>query len=207
MGHERRVRSVANVDLTGLQEAADILATEAVTDGSDLLHAQVLAHVLDGLFDDRIHVAGLVLGEPRGEVDLARVHVANGDLVTLEQIGDNGQEAIVGELVGQELGVGEDAEDVGQEENGLVGALVLGVRDVGVDWETLVNWGGFPIRVASHAAKRCPSVFSSLSTNSPPSMFFTSPAGVPSCLKPEAQQAAGGLEAMMYTRWDKGLGK
>jgi hypothetical protein len=31
----------------------------------------------------------------------------------------------------------------------------------------------------------------------PPSMFFTSPTGVPSCLKPVAQQAAGGLEAMM----------
>lgn len=28
-------------------------------------------------------------------------------------------------------------------------------------------------------------------------MFFTSPTGVPSCLKPVAQQEAGGLEAMM----------
>lgn len=30
-------------------------------------------------------------------------------------------------------------------------------------------------------------------------MFLTSPTGVPSCLKPEAQQAPGGLEAIVFT--------
>jgi hypothetical protein len=41
-----------------------------------------------------------------------------------------------------------------------------------------------------------------LSLYLPPSMFFTSPTGVPSCLKPVAQQAAGGLEAIVkFVDW------
>lgn len=31
----------------------------------------------------------------------------------------------------------------------------------------------------------------------PPPMFFVSPTGVPSCLKPEAQHAPGALEAIL----------
>lgn len=54
-----------------------------------------------------------MVGDPRGEVHLAAVHVGNLDLVAPEQIRDDGQVAIAGELVGEQLGVGEDAEDVG----------------------------------------------------------------------------------------------
>lgn len=132
MGNERRVRAVANVDLAGLEETSDVLATEAVADGGDLLHVKSLTHILDGLLDDGVDVARLVLGEPSGEVGLARFHVLNRDLVAIEQIGDNGQEAIVGELVGEELRVGEDSEDVGKEEHSLI-TLVLGGGDVSVD--------------------------------------------------------------------------
>lgn len=139
VGDERRVRAVANIDLAGLEVTSDVLSTEAVADGGDLLHVKSLTHVLDGLFDDGVNVAGLVLGEPSGEVGLARFHIRDGDLVTLEQIGDNGQEAIVGKLVSQELGVGEDSEDVGKEEDSLVSALVLGVGDVGVNWGKLIG--------------------------------------------------------------------
>lgn len=72
--------------------------------------------------------------EPCGEIGLAGLHVADLDLVALEKIRDDGQVAIVGELVGEQLGVAEDTEDVGQEDNGLIGVLVVfGGRDVGVD--------------------------------------------------------------------------
>ena len=76
-----------------------------------------------------------MVGKPCGEISLAGFHIADLDLVALEKIRDDSQVAIVGELVGEELGVAEDAEDVGQEDNGLVGVLVvLGGDDVGVDW-------------------------------------------------------------------------
>lgn len=84
-----------------------------------------------------------MLGQPAGDVDLARVHVGNANIVTLEKIRDHGEVAIVGELVSEELGVAEDTEDIGQEDNGLLGGLVvLGVDDIGVDWAWLVTVPG-----------------------------------------------------------------
>lgn len=133
MGDEGGVSGVTDVDLAGLQVAGDILATEAVADSTDLLDAESLTHVLDGLLDDGVDVGGLVVGQPGGQIGLAGLHGGDGDLVTLEQVGDDSQVAIGGELVGEELGVGENAEDIGQEEDGLVGALVLRVGDVVVD--------------------------------------------------------------------------
>jgi len=135
VGDEGRVGSVTDVDLAGLQVADDVLGTEAVADSTDLLDTESLAQVLDGLVDDGLDIVGLVLGQPGGQVGLARLHDLEGDLVTLEQVRDDGQVAIVGELVGKQLGVGVDAEDVGQEEDGLFGALVLGVGDVAVDYQ------------------------------------------------------------------------
>lgn len=135
MGDEGGVGSVTDVDLAGLQVADDVLGTEAVADSTDLLDTESLAQVLDGLVDDGLDIVGLVLGQPGGQVGLTRLHGLEGDLVTLEQVGDDGQVAIVGELVGKQLGVGVDAEDVGQEEDGLFGALVLGIGDVAVDYQ------------------------------------------------------------------------
>ena len=110
------------------------LGTKAVANGADLLHAESLAHVLDGRGHDRIHTLGLVVGEPRREVDLASVHGLGADLVAMEQVGEDGQVAIVGELINQELVVDEDAEDIGEEDNSLLGLLViLRVGDVGLD--------------------------------------------------------------------------
>ena len=133
MGDEGGVSGVTDVNLARLQVAGDILGAEAVADSTDLLDAESLTHVLDGLLDDGVDVGGLVVGQPGGQIGLAGLHGGDGDLVALEQVGDDSQVAIGGELVGEELGVGENAEDVGQEEDGLVGALVLGVGDVGVD--------------------------------------------------------------------------
>lgn len=110
------------------------LATETVANSADLLHAESLTDILDGGLNDGLDVGGLVLGKPRGQVSLAGFHVADLDLVALENIRDDSQVAIVGELVGEKLGIGKDTEDIGHEDNSLVGVLViLGGSDVGVD--------------------------------------------------------------------------
>lgn len=62
------------------------------------------------------------------------MHVAETDLVALENIRDDSQVAIVGELVSEKLGVDVDAEDIGHEDNSLFGVLILRVGDIGVDW-------------------------------------------------------------------------
>lgn len=56
----------------------------------------------------------------------------------MENIRDDSQVTIVGELVGEKLGVDEDAEDIGQEDNSLFRVLILRVGDIGVDWR--VAW-------------------------------------------------------------------
>lgn len=121
--------------------ACTYLGTEAVANRTDLLHTESLARVLDGGFHDGVHVTGLVIGEPRGEVGLAGFHGFDADLVTLKQVWDEGKVAIVGELVGEELGIGVEAEDIGQEDNGLLGSLVvLGESDIGIDLERNDEW-------------------------------------------------------------------
>ena len=56
------------------------------------------------------------------------------DGIALEQVGDDSQVAIVGELIGEKLAVVVDTEDIGEEDNGLLrGLVVLGVDDVSVD--------------------------------------------------------------------------
>lgn len=75
-----------------------------------------------------------MLGKPRGKIGLSGLHRLDADLVTLEQVWDEGEIAIVGVLVGEELGIGVEAEDIAQEDDGLLGVLVvLGRHDVGVD--------------------------------------------------------------------------
>lgn len=72
--------------------------------------------------------------DPVWEADLAGLHVTKLDGVATEQVGDDGQVSIVGVLVGNHLAVDEDAEDVREDDDGLLGGLVvLGVSDVDVD--------------------------------------------------------------------------
>lgn len=126
--------------------------------------------------------------DPRGKVGLSGLHVAELDGVAAEQVRDDGQVTVGGELVGEELGVDIDAEDVAQDDDGLLGGLVvLGVGDVGVDCD-------FTARSATHYRQEADEC---VVKNSPPPTFLISPTGVPSCLKPEAQQAPGALEAIL----------
>jgi hypothetical protein len=77
-----------------------------------------------------------VAPDPGGQIGLAGLHVAQLDGVALKQVGDDGQVAIVGELVGEELAVVVDADDVGEEDDCLFGGLiVLGIDDVSVNWD------------------------------------------------------------------------
>lgn len=71
---------------------------------------------------------------PIGQADLASLHVADLDGIAVEQVRENGQIAIVGILVSEQLAIDEEAEDVGKDDDSFLGGLVvLGVGYVGVD--------------------------------------------------------------------------
>lgn len=110
------------------------LGSKAVSDTSNLLDA-LFAEALDGGFNDGVDVVGLVLLDPAGKVDLSTLHSSNVDGIAGEEVRNNGEVAILGKLVSDELAVGVDTEDVGQDEDGLVG-LLLGLGEVGLHCET-----------------------------------------------------------------------
>lgn len=75
-----------------------------------------------------------MVGEPGTNVKLAGLHGDGVDGVAAEKVGEDTQVSIVGELIGEELSVVEETEDIAQEEDSLLGGLVvLGVDNVGVD--------------------------------------------------------------------------
>lgn len=128
LGDKGGMSCVTDVDLTGLQEAADILSTEAVTDTSDSLDSQVLSEVLDCRLDNRVDGGGLMLRKPCGKISLSGFHVTELDSVLVEEIGNNSEVSIGSEFVGKQLGVDIDTENVAQYNNGLLGApVILGV--------------------------------------------------------------------------------
>jgi hypothetical protein len=101
------------------------LATEAVTDTSDSLDSQFLSEVLDCRLDNRVDVRDLVLRKPGGKISLAGFHIAELDSVLLEEIGTDGEVSIASEFVRKQLGVNIDTENVAQNEDGLLGGLVV----------------------------------------------------------------------------------
>lgn len=77
----------------------------------------------------------LVILKPRGKIDLAALLVSHLDRVTPEIVREDSQVSIFGELVGQELAVCVDSEDVGEEDDGFSGGRGfggLGGGDVGI---------------------------------------------------------------------------
>lgn len=101
-----------------------------------MLDAEGLADVLDALLHNGVDLSSRVLGEPVGKVGLAGVHVGGANGVAIEEVRDDSQVAIVGKLIGDELGIRESkTEDVGDEDDGLLGLLVIfGGDNVGLDW-------------------------------------------------------------------------
>ena len=139
VGDEGRVGIETNVDLAFFHVAADILGTKAVSNSRDTLSAQFFTDVLNSRLDDGVDVVRLVIGEPGGEVGLSRFHVTELDSVSPEKVGDDTSVSIGGELVGEELGVDIDTEDIAQEDDNLLGALVLGVDNIGFDCKMLIR--------------------------------------------------------------------
>ena len=114
------------------------LGTEAVSHSTDLLEALLLQPLETGHHDGVHGLLGVgvlsvgALSQPLEEVQA--VGLGHGEWVAVEDVHDDGVVAVCGELVGHQLGVLPDAEDVGNVEERdavvLVGARGLG--DVGV---------------------------------------------------------------------------
>jgi len=92
------MRRIARVEPALLQEAADVLATEAVSDAADALAAERAAHLLQHRLDDRVHVRRQVVLQPAHQVE-ARWPVER-DRVAVEEVGHHDEVAVGGELVG-----------------------------------------------------------------------------------------------------------
>lgn len=91
--------------------------------------------MFDGSLNNGVNSGRLVVGDPRREVGLSRLHIGELDGVAAEEVRDHDEITIVGVFVGEELGVDVDAEDVADQDNRLLGGLVtLGVHDVCLSW-------------------------------------------------------------------------
>lgn len=129
----------AGVELAGLEVAGDVLATVAVADTANALDAEVVAHLSNDLVNNGLCVLGQVVLDPVHDLEALGAVQWHG--VALEQIWDDGEVAGGGKLVGEELDVGKCvAEDVAEDEDGIVGLLVGGVGKVGRDcaWLAMV---------------------------------------------------------------------
>jgi hypothetical protein len=106
------------------------LGTEAVSSSSNLAESQTLER-LNALDDNGVDllgrvrvIAGAALSKPAHEVEIGRSGI--GTLVAVEQVGDQASVAFLGELVGEELAVVPDTENVGDVEDADVLRLVCG---------------------------------------------------------------------------------
>jgi hypothetical protein len=185
------VSSETNIDALALgQETRNVLAAEAVADGTNLLRT-LLLHVCQSLLDNRVDgvrqvalALGAALGQPLHDVEVSAAELVELDGVALEEVGHDGPVAVGGELVGDQLGVDQGvAHDIGENDDGVGGVLVLGVGDVGGDWRggvsLLGDWiAGFGGNILSL-------------------MVVSSPLASPSCLTPMVQHFPGGLEAIV----------
>jgi hypothetical protein len=148
------VSSETNVDALALgQETRNVLAAEAVADSANLLRA-LLLHVCQSLLDDRVDsvrqvalALGAALGQPLHDVKVSSAELVELDGVALKKIGHDDPVAVGGELVGDQLGVDEGvAHDIGKDDDGVCGVLVLGVADVGGDWGGMLVTGWLECR-------------------------------------------------------------
>lgn len=132
-GHHGGVGCEAGVELAGLEVAGDVLATVAVADTANALDAKVVAQLSNDLVNDGLCVLGQVVLDPVHDLEALGAVQWHG--VALKQIWDDGEVTCGSKLVGEELNVGECvAQDVAEDEDGIVGLLVGGVGKVGRDW-------------------------------------------------------------------------
>lgn len=105
--------------------------TEAVTNRTQLLNTLLLLEVLDAHLDNGVDVvrgvgvvAGATLCEPAHEVEVGVA--VEGERVAVEDVNDQGQVAVGGVLIGDQLAVLPDAEHVGDEQDASVLVCLLG---------------------------------------------------------------------------------
>lgn len=104
--NETRMRHRAHIDaLAFRKEASHVLGAEAVAHSTDLSNAEILAHVLDNGFDDRIYLSRPMAfafwassETPSHDVKVFR-HVER-DGVAFVEIGHYDEISICGELIG-----------------------------------------------------------------------------------------------------------
>jgi hypothetical protein len=94
---------VSDVQLARLEEPADVFATEAVSDATDLLAAERAAHLLEHRLDDGINIGRKVVLEPGHDVEVIRVVHLN--WIALEEIRHDDEVAIGSELVGDAVDI------------------------------------------------------------------------------------------------------
>jgi len=107
------------------------LGAKAITDRPEFGHAVLLLQILDGGLDDRVDsldrvrvLAIRAMVEPLHEIETFRSVERQG--ISVEHVDDDGVVAVGGELVGNELAVEPDADDIGDEDQ--ADALVALVR-------------------------------------------------------------------------------
>lgn len=182
-----------------LSGRATNLGTEAVTESTDLGEA-LLLEVLEGELDNGVDgllgvgvLAVRTFGQPLHEIEV--FGTVQGERVAVEDVRNDGVVAVGGVLVGHQLAVLPDADDVGDvQQSDAVVLLALGLGNVGV---ILANLDGLASRLASvgrYPGQQLCWIGSSLDCNPEQPMRK----GVThSCLTPRVQHCAGGLEAIL----------
>ena len=92
------MRRIARIEPPFLQEAADVLATEAISDAADALAAERAAHLLQHRLDDRVYVLRQVVLQPGRQVEVR--WPVDLDRVAVEEVGHHDEVAVGGELIG-----------------------------------------------------------------------------------------------------------
>lgn len=108
-------------------------SAKAVANPSDLRDPQSLAQVSNDLRDDGIHGIRRVSLEPGGDIYILVIEIIGGQGVAVEQIRDDGEQAARGEVVGDQLDVLVDTEDVAEDDDCLFGRVAGGTGEVDVN--------------------------------------------------------------------------
>lgn len=134
--HETGVCAVSRINLSLLQEPHHILRPEAVSHGTNVLRAVFSAKLLESSCNDGINAIGAMGLHPLHNVKIRGA--IQRDRVAMEKIRHHDEVAIRSELVSNELSVDKSVTDhVGDEEDRVLGRLVLGVREVSLDYTML----------------------------------------------------------------------
>lgn len=122
---------IANINAPAIHKAAHILRTKAIPHGANLLKTLPL-QILDASLNRGIDLLLRVFGTPRHEVEIRAT--VQGKRIATEGVHDDRVVSICGVLVGEQLAVFPNTDDIGEEEDGtvFVHCFALGLGYVGV---------------------------------------------------------------------------